>query len=248
VELYKAEGTSTGQRKVLTLTFSEPMDTSVAQVTLSDVTTPAHPPRALTGTWSQDGLTLTLVIPRPEPDLPPLEQENGYSLDVTGLRSAAGRTVDSSHEGLGNGKLDFTTGRRNPEMEHACTHALVSAPQAVTAASSPSGVIPATDSGHAFYRLTLPADGAEFRGYTEVVSEPDSNQTMALYLNRALPVTVHDTTDGEEAVASTLEPAVPVCVPAITHVLKFTSARDRFLRLTFGPTATETLTFVFERY
>jgi hypothetical protein len=121
--------------------------------------------------------------------------------------------------------------------------------QAVTAAGSPSGFLPATDSGHAFYGLTLPADGAEFRGYTEVVTDPDRNQTVALYLGRSVPVAVHDTTDGEQAVASTLEPAVPVCVPSITHVLKFTApGGDRFLRLTFGPTAHETFTFVFERY
>ena len=249
VELYKAGATSTGLRKVLTLTFNAPMDTTVAQVTLSDVTTPANPARALTGTWSQDGLTLTLVIPRPEPDLPPLEQENGYSLDVTGLRSAAGGAVDASHAGLGNGKLDFTTGRRNPEVEHACLHALVSEPEAVTAGGSPSGFMPATDRGHVFYALTLPASGAESRGYTEVVTAPDRDQTFALYLNQPVPVAVHDATEGEDAVASTLEPAAPVCVPAITHVLKFAGpGRDRFLRLTFGPTPHRPFTFVFERY
>lgn len=249
VELYKADGTSTGLRKVLTVTFSEVMDATAAGVTLTDVTTPANAPRTLTGTWSQDGLTLTVVIPRPEPDLPPLEQESQYSLDMTGLRSAAGRPVDTSHAGLGNGKLDFTTGRRDPNGEHACTHALLNTPEAVTAGGLPTGSMPATDSGHAFYRLTLPADGSAYRGYTEVITDPDRDQTVALYLNQPVPVAVHDTTEGEDAIASTLEPAPPVCVPAITHVLKLTApGGDRFLRLTFGPAPIETFTFVFERY
>ncbi|MFP2907622.1 Ig-like domain-containing protein [Pyxidicoccus sp. 3LFB2] len=249
VELYK-DGTDTlAQRKVLTLTFNEPMDTSVTQVSLADVTTPANALRTLAGTWSSDGLTLTVAIPRPESDLPPLEQDNQYSLDVTWLRGATGQPVDAAHAGLGNGKLDFTTGRRNGDVEHACAHALMNTPVAVTAGNSPTGFRPATDSGHAFYGLTLPADGASFRGYTEVVSFPDEEQTAALYLNQPVPVAVHDTTEEEVPLTSTLEPAAPVCLPAITHVLKFPApAGDRFLRLTFGPTSHETFTFVFERY
>ncbi|MBZ4418054.1 Ig-like domain-containing protein [Myxococcus sp. RHST-1-4] len=249
VELYKADATSLAQRKVVTLTFNEPMDIALTQVTLRDVTTPANAPRTLAGTWSSDGLTLTVAIPRPESDLPPLEQENQYTLDVTGLRSATGQSVDTAHAGLGDGKLDFTTGRRDANVEHACLHALLNAPQAVTAGSSPTSFYPATDSAHAFYGVTLPADGTSFRGYTEVVTDPDRDQTIALYLNQSIPVEVRDTTDGDALVASTLEPAAPVCVPAITHLLKFTGASgDRFLRLGFGPASHETLTFVFERY
>lgn len=248
VELYKADGANLALRKLLTLSFNEPMDTAVTQVTLVDVTTPANAPRTLAGTWSTDGLTLTVVIPRPEPDLPPLEQENRYTLDVTGLRGASGQPVDTAHAGLGDGKLDFTTGRRDANVEHACTHALLNAPQAVTAGASPTSFYPATDTGHTFYGLTLPPDGASFRGYTEVVTDPDRDGTVALYLDQPIPLTVHDTTEGETLVASTLEPAAPVCVPAITHVAKFAApSGDRFLRLTFGPTAHETLTFVFER-
>ncbi|MCP3139760.1 Ig-like domain-containing protein [Pyxidicoccus xibeiensis] len=249
VELYKEGEQSLALRKVVTLTFSEPMDPTAAQVTLTDVTTPANAPRALTGTWSQDSLTLTVAIPRPESDLPPLEQENRYSLDVTGLKSATGQPVSTTHAGLGDGKLDFTTGRRSADVEHACTHALVNPTVDVTAGSAPTGSMPATDSGHAYYRLTLPANGASFQGYTEVVTFPDEDQTVALYLNQSVDVAVHDTTEGEELLASTREPAAPVCLPAITHVVKFPApAGDRFLRLTFGPTPHQVLTFVFERY
>ncbi|WP_164017666.1 Ig-like domain-containing protein [Pyxidicoccus trucidator] len=248
VELYKND-TLVEPRKGVTLTFSEPMDTSLSQVTLVDVTTPATAPRTLAGTWSTDGLTLTVAILRPESDLPPLEQETRYTLDVTGLRSATGQPVDTAHAGLGNGKLDFTTGRRAPDVEHACAHALLNTAEAVTAGASPMGVNPATDSGHAFYLLTLPAAGASFQGYTEVITDPDRTQTAALFLSQPVPVEVRDTTEGDTLVASTLEPAAPVCAPHITHVLKFSAlAGDRFLRLGFGPTSHQSFTFVFERY
>lgn len=249
VEMYKLDATNLALRKVVTLSFNEPMDTAVTQVTLVDVTTPANAPRTLAGTWSGDGLALTVAIPRPESDLPPLEQENQYTLDVTGLRSATGQPLDTAHAGLGNGKLDFTTGRRDGNVEHACTHALVNTPEAVTAGNSPTSFYPATDTGHVFYGLTLPANGDAFRGYTEVVTHPSREQPVALYLNRSVPVVVHDTTEAEALVASTLQPATPVCLPVITHVVKFNGpAGDRLLRLTFGPTSHEALTFVFERY
>ncbi len=249
VELYKLGETNLAQRKVISLTFSEPMDTSLAQVSLVDVTTPSNPPRALSGTWSQDALTLTVAIPRPESDLPPLEQENQYRVELAALRGATGQPVDTAHAGLGDGRLDFTTGRRDPDVEHACLHALLNSAEAVTAGDSPTSFYPATDTGHGFYEVTLPSAGASYRGYTEVVTDPDQAQRIALYLNQPVEVEVHDTTEGDVRVDSTLAPVAPVCVPAITHVLRFTPPSGlRFLRLDFGPTSLQRFTFVFERY
>lgn len=248
VELFKEGATTTGVRKLVTLTFDTPMNTTAAEVTLVDRTTPANAPRTLTGIWSEDGLTLSVAIPRPEADLPPLEEDTTYTLELGALRDTEGRTVDTSHTGLGDGRLDFTTGRRAGTTEHACAHALLERPMPVTASASPT-IYPATDSPHAFYGLTLPASGASFLGYTEVVSGESRDEPVILYLNHPIPVAVHDTTEGEDAVASALEPARPVCLPAITHTVKFTApGGDRFLRLTFGPTEQETFTFVFERY
>ncbi|QDE86313.1 hypothetical protein BHS07_34910 [Myxococcus xanthus] len=248
VELFKVDATTTGVRKLVTLTFDTPMGTTAAEVTLVDRTTPANPARTLTGTWSGDGLTLSVAIPRPESDLPPLEEETAYTLELGGLRGAKGHAVDTSHAGLGDGRLDFTTGRRDGTTEHACAHALLERPASVTASASPT-IYPATDTSHEFYALTLPTSGTSFLGYTEVVSGESRDEPVILYLNHPIPVAVHDTTEGEDAVASALEPARPVCLPAITHTLKFTApGGDRFLRLTFGPTEQETFTFVFERY
>ncbi len=247
VELFVA-GTTSAARKRVTLTFDTPMDSSASQVTLMDQTTPANALRTLTGTWSEDGLTLTVDIPRPEADLPPLEEESRYTLDLADLRSGEGHPVDTAHAGLGDGRLDFTTGRRDAAMEHACAHALLESPRAVAASASPT-IYPATDAPHAFYALTLPANETSFLGYTEVVSGDGRDEPVVLYLDHPVPVAVHDMTEGEDAVASALEPARSVCLPAITHTLKFTApGGDRFLRLTFGPTERETFHFVFERY
>ncbi|WP_426735273.1 Ig-like domain-containing protein [Myxococcus faecalis] len=247
VQTYKV-GTSTTLRRLVTVTFNEKMDVAEGRVTLRDESTPANAPRSLTGTWSEDALTLTVSIPRPESDLPPLEEESRYSVDLTQLRNEAGHALDTSHASLGDGRLDFTTGKRDGVTEHACGHALLEAPVAVTAGASPTAMYPATDAPHEFYELTLPANGGAFLGYSEVVSD-ERDRPVILYLNQDVPIVVHDVTDAETVVPSTVTPAPQVCLPAITHTLKFTApAGDRFLRLTYGPTPLEKFTFVFERY
>ncbi|MCE9670887.1 Ig-like domain-containing protein [Myxococcus stipitatus] len=248
VQTFKVDATNTTLRRLVTVSFDEPMDTTQAQVRLLDRTTPATPPRDLTGQWSDDARTLHLAIPRPASDLPPLEEDTRYALDLTALRDVAGNTLDTSHPGLGDGMLDFTTGERDRVTEHACGHALLEAPVAVKAGASPTTMYPATDSPHEFYELTLPARGADFLGYSEVVSA-ERDEPIVMYLDQALPVVVHDVTEDEVEIASTLAPAPPVCPSAITHTLRFTApAGDRFLRLTYGPSTREKLTFVFERY
>ncbi|GEN06763.1 Ig-like domain-containing protein [Myxococcus fulvus] len=241
-------GTNTALRRLVTVTFNEKMDVAEGRVTLRDQTTPANAPRSLTGTWSDDALTLTVSIPRPESDLPPLEEDSRYSLDLTLLRNQAGHALDTAHASLGDGRLDFTTGERDGVTEHACGHALLEAPVTLTAGASPTAMYPATDAPHEFYELTLPANGAAFLGYSEVVSD-ERDRPVILYLNQDVPIVVHDVTEAETVVPSTVTPAPQVCLPAITHTLKFTApAGDRFLRLTYGPTPLEKFTFVFERY
>ncbi|MFY1827458.1 Ig-like domain-containing protein [Myxococcus fulvus] len=247
VQTYKV-GTNTTQRRLVTVTFNEKMDVSEGRVTLRDESTPTNSPRLLTGTWSEDALTFTVSIPRPESDLPPLEEETRYSVDLAMLHNEADRAMDPTHPSLGNGRLDFTTGKRDGVTEHACGHALLEAPVAVTAGASPTSMYPATDAPHEFYELTLPANGGAFLGYTEVVSD-ERDRPVILYLNQDVPIVVHDVTEAETVVPSTVTPAPQVCLPAITHTLKFTApAGDRFLRLTYGPTPLEKFTFVFERY
>lgn len=247
VQRFKQDAKTTGLQRLVTVSFSEPMDRQQAQVSLVDVDTPATAPRALTGTWSEDGRSLSVTIPRPQADLPPLEEDRHYALDLTSLRDVSGNALDAAHEGLKDGRLDFTTGKRDRNLEHACAHALLDTPIALTAGASPTAAYPAADTSHKAYALTLPAKGTSFLGYTEVVSA-ERDEPIVMYLDREVAVTVHDVTETETVIPSSLTPAPDVCVPVITHTLKFTApGGDRFLRLTHGPAPRDTYTFVFER-
>jgi hypothetical protein len=253
VEMYydgAASRPGTYFRKVLTVTFSEAMDPAFSQVTLVNRTDTTLPPRALTGQWSPDGLTLTVTVTAPEEGGPPLEEESMYALDLSALRgAAAGNRLDASTF-LGDGKLDFTTGKRHGDLEHACTHSLVTAPRNVEAAPHmpPFGFPQSTDEGHARYRLTLPEDGVGSHvGYTEFVSKPAQDEHIVLYLNQNVPVSAWDELDAVD-VPVEVSPALPVC-PGITHQARFSVLKgDRFYYLRFGATPSATLEFVVERY
>ncbi|QSQ12590.1 Ig-like domain-containing protein [Myxococcus landrumensis] len=247
VQRFKLDAKTTGLQRVVTVSFSEPMDRQQAQVSLIDLGSPTTATRALIGTWSEDGKSLSITIPRPQADLPPLEEDRPYALDLTALRDVSGNALDAAHEGLKDGRLDFTTGKRDRSLEHACAHALLDVPIPLTAGASPTAAYPSADTSHKVYTLTLPASGASFLGYTEVVSA-EREEPIVMYLDQALTVAVHDVTEAETVIPTTLAPAPEVCAPVITHTLKFTApAGDRFLRLTHGPTARDTSTFVFER-
>lgn len=253
VEMYydgAASRPGTYFRKVLTVTFSEAMDPAFAQVTLVNRTDTTLPPRSLTGQWTPDGLTLTVTLTAPEEGGPPLEAESTYALDLSALRgAAAGNRLDASSF-LGDGRLDFTTGKRNGPLEHACTHSLVSAPRNVEAAPTlpPFGFPPSTDEGHARYRVTLPEAGVGSHvGYTELISKPAEDEDIVLYLNQHLPVGAWDELDAAD-VPVEVSPTAAVC-PGITHQARFTVTQgDKFYSLRFGATPSATLEFILERY
>jgi len=251
VELYyDAQPSRPGvyQRKRLSLTFSAAMRRDVAEVRLENRTDPTVPARVLTGQWSEDGRELSLVVLPPEEGGPPLEDESAYALDLSGLRGAeVGNRLDATAF-LGDGKLDFTTGKRDGSLEHACAHTLINAPEAVTAAPGrpPFGFPPSTDIGHTRYRVTLPGEGP-YEGHTELVSKTDEDEDIALYLSRELSVKAFDDIDGVD-VPVQVSPAAPACA-SITHVARFSIARgDRFYYVGFGPTDAATFDFILERY
>ncbi|NOK37154.1 hypothetical protein HMI49_28550 [Corallococcus exercitus] len=226
-------------RKVLTLTFSEPMDPSAARVTLHDRTDATLPARVLTGTWSEDARTLTVTVPRTEESTRPLEVSTRYALSLETLRDAAGRA-------LSDATLDFTTGERDPALEHACTHTLINTPEAVTAGRTPFDFPPDTQTGHARYDVTLRSGEAGFGGYTGFISDPEHAEHVTLYLNQEVPTKVTNDTAGTD-VASVLAPARFICA-GITHTVKFTSEPgDQIHLLQFGPVASEHIQFVLER-
>ncbi|AKF10151.1 Ig-like domain-containing protein [Sandaracinus amylolyticus] len=102
----------------LTITFSEAMDTSRTEVTI------AGDGASITasGTWSIAGTSLTVPVGAR------LNAGASYSIDLTAFRDATGTLLDAAHEGLVDGRLDFTL--RAPTGER-CGDALTNA-QAVT--------------------------------------------------------------------------------------------------------------------
>lgn len=227
-------------RKVLTLTFSEPMDPSAAQVTLHDRTDTTVPARVLTGTWSEDARTLTVTVPRTEESTRPLEVSTHYTLALDALRDAAGLALSPT------AALIFTTGERDPALEHACTHTLVNTPEAVTAGRTPFDFPPDTNTGHARYDVTLRTVEGGFGGYTGFISDPENAEHVTLYLNQAVPTKVTNDTTGTE-VASVLAPARFICA-GITHTVTFASEPgDQIYLFQFGPTSSEHVQFVLER-
>jgi hypothetical protein len=232
-------------RKVLTVTFSGPMQPSLAQVMLTHRTDTSVAPRPLTGQWSSDHRTLTVTIPAPEEGGPPLEASSSYALDLTGLKDAAGNPLDGAPV-LGDGKLDFTTGAREALLEHSCTHALVNTATALDAAPTPFAFPPATDEGHKRYRLTLPGSEGSFQGYSDFISAPDVDETVTLFLDRRVPVSVRNDTEGVEVPVELLA-TEPVCA-GITHRARFSAtAGDLIYQLRYGPTDVATFEFVLER-
>ncbi|WP_257453858.1 Ig-like domain-containing protein [Archangium lipolyticum] len=251
VEMYYDDSASrpgTYFRKTLTVTFTEAMNPAFAQVTLVNRTDSSIPPRTLTGQWTSDGLTLTVLVSAPEEGGPPLEEESAYTLDLSALRSAAvGNRLDATAV-LGDGKLDFTTGKRDGNLEHACSHTFIGSARPVTAATArpPFGFPPPTDEGHIRYRLTLPGEGPR-EGYTEFVSKPTLDEDVVLYLNQGVQVGAYDDLDGVE-VPVDYQATPPACA-GITHRARFTAAMGvRSYMMRFGPTDASTLEFVLERY
>lgn len=237
--LYPAEAwrrTQGGQavlsyRKVLTLRFSEPMDTSVATVTLHDKTDTSVEVRSFTGEWSADARTLTVTVTAPESGGPPLVGETAYALDLRALRDAAGNALDPAPV-VGDGRLDFETAPNDELLNHACGHVLMDSATPVSASATASPSSPRTDQTHRRYEVTLPASGSTYTGSTRLVLS--SNTDYVLFLDREAPVALG--TQGGTPVALTSSAAPPACA-GITHQARFTTPGDRNYYATFGPLA-----------
>lgn len=233
-------------RKRFSVTFNTAMKTSVSTVTLLDRSDASGAPRSFTGTWSQDARTLDITVPEPAGMVEPLAEETAYALDLTALRGAEADLALDPVIFLGDGALDFTTSARDWDLEHSCFHAIRNTPREVeaTAHLSEQGTPPATDRGHARYRVKMP-DAPQ--GYTSIVSRASGDEDFVLFLDRDLPVGVVDAETKAELSVQT-RPAAPVCA-GITHVVTVPvqgGARGYFLRFTRVPSST--FDFVLERH
>lgn len=223
------------ERKVLTVRFSEPMDTSLTQATLYDLTDPSNEPRPVGGTWSADGQTLTLTVLQPEEGGSALNADTAYAVDLKGFRDIAGNALDAAHVGLGDGRLDFRTGPVDRLLNHACGHTLVDSLTTVSAAATSTGTVPRMDQTHKHYEVSLPDSGGAFTGYTRMLLETETDHV--LFLGQDVEVALHDVL-GDMAVEAAKEP-VPLACAGLTHRVRFTSPLDPEVRARFtGPKAT----------
>jgi len=94
--------------------FSEAMDSSVTNATLTDGTTPT----TLTGTWASATI-IDFVVPAET-----LAASTAYQLDLTGFVDLTGNTTDATHDYLDDGVLDFTT---TSPLGESCLDALTEA-------------------------------------------------------------------------------------------------------------------------
>lgn len=218
-------------RKVLTLRFSEPMDTSVASVTLHDKADTSVEVRSFTGEWSADARTLTVTITAPESGGPPLEGERAYALDLRALKDAAGNALDPAPV-VGDGRLDFETAPNDELLNHACGHVLMDSATPVSASATASPSSPRTDQTHQRYEVTLPSSGNAYTGSTRLRLVGDTD--YLLFLDREVPLAL--STQGGTAVALESAAAPPACA-GITHQVRFTTLADRDYYATFGPLA-----------
>ncbi|MDY7228166.1 Ig-like domain-containing protein [Hyalangium rubrum] len=217
------------QRKVFTVQFTEPMDTSITQASLFNLTDPSLEPRLMEGTWSTDGQTLTLLLLQPEEGGPVLEEENAYAVDLKGFKDLAGNLLDATHAGLGDGRLDFKTGPTDHLLNHACGHTLVDTVIPVEASATPTGTVPRTDQTHKYYEVTVPMGEGTYSGYTRLRLVPET--PYILFLDQDVSVALSSTVDGTPVEAQ-LEAASPAC-PGITHRVRFTSPDAPELRVRF---------------
>ncbi|ADO68818.1 Ig-like domain-containing protein [Stigmatella aurantiaca] len=210
------------ERKVLTVTFNVPMDTSITQTMLYDKTDPHAEPRPVEGTWSVDAKTLTLTVLQPEEGGPVLYGENAYAVDLRGFQDAEGHSLDAAHAGLGDGRLDFQTAPNDELLNHACGHTLADATAAVSASATPTGTLPRTDVTHKYYEVTVPSDGGAPSGHTRLRLLPEAS--YLLFLDVQVSVSLSQLASGTP-VDSALEQTPPACA-GITSRVRFTTPGD----------------------
>ncbi|WP_224368400.1 Ig-like domain-containing protein [Hyalangium versicolor] len=233
VEVYYRTSGQAGlsERKVLTLQFSEPMDTVLTQAPLLNLTDTSAEPRTVEGTWSTDGQQLTLPILQPEEGGPALEENTSYAVDLKGFRDVAGNRLDAVHPVLGDGRLDFTTGPNDLLLNHACGHTLVDTILPVSASATPTGTVPRMDQTHKYYEVTAPMESGAYSGYTRMRLPPETS--YILYLDHEVPVSLSTFADNEPVESSS--EAVPPACQGITHRVRFTTPDSPELRVHFIP-------------
>ncbi len=223
---------ATDLRKIITLQFNEPMDTSITGATLYAPSDGSVPPRPLTGVWSANRRTLTFTILSPPTGGPPLAQLREYALDLTNHKDPSGNPIDTTHPLLRDARLNFSTDGDDAVLNLACQDMLTKTVTPVTATSSSSASSPRTDALRQRYEVTLPASGAQFQGFSRFL--PGPNAHYSVFLSKDVLTVLTDATSGA-FVDVTQGAADAACPGHITYRVDFDRTANPELRMRFGP-------------
>ncbi|MFL5347213.1 MAG: Ig-like domain-containing protein [Hyalangium sp.] len=233
VEVYATGGNpATAWRKIFTFQFSEQMNTSITRVELHEKQNPSSY-RILDGVWSADQRTMTVTVyPPAQGQLPLIDDYFYYYMDLTGLKDLAGNPLDAAVPVLGDGHLDFETLPDFKLLDHACEHALLQQPLAVTATTSYSGSSPRADQQHTRYELTLPTNGTSFTGYTQL--QLPTLSVFTFFMDGDVPLTVADPATPNSPLVVSKDPVRSACA-GITHRAVFETSAVQTLQMRSGP-------------
>jgi methionine-rich copper-binding protein CopC len=245
VEVYATGGSpATAWRKIFTFQFSENMNTSVTRVTLHEKNNPSQS-RILDGVWTSNQRTMTVTVyPPVTGQLPLIDDYFPYYMDLTQLKDLAGNPLDAAVPVLGDGRLDFVTLPDSPLLNHACEHALLQTPIAVTASGSYSSSSPSSDQQHTRYELTLPSNGTSFTGYTKLQLEPSAPFTF--FMDRDVDLTIADPALPNSPITVSKSPVREACA-GITHRAIITTPATATLQMRSGPFAQSKYRLIIER-
>lgn len=233
VEVYATGGNpATAWRKIFTFQFSEQMNTSITRVDLHEKQNPSSY-RILDGVWSADQRTMTITVyPPVQGQLPLIDDYFFYYMDLTGLKDLAGNLLDPTVPVLGDGHLDFETLPDFKLLDHACEHALLQQPIAVTATTNYSGSSPRADQQHTRYELTLPSNGTSFTGYTQLQLPTLSRYT--LFTDGDVPLTIADPASPNSPLVVSRAAVYSACT-GITNRAVFETTAVQTLQMRSGP-------------
>ena len=241
-ELYDGgPGRGIQQRKRIVLTFSEPMDGASGPVELRKAGAAEAVPAA--AEWSADGLTLTLTVAGDsEQELPPLEDDTAYAVDLRGLRARSGAALDPRHPHLGDGVLDFATTGHDELLAHTCFHTFYG-PFSPTTATATAAAAPLVRSLHRQYNTALTPVAGGNGGFVNIALSYTGTKEAFVFLSEPAPALLRRP-DGSAA-PMVQEPTAPAC-PGIRSVLRGRLEGRVTHALQLGPTASASLAFLLE--
>ncbi|MDC0746158.1 Ig-like domain-containing protein [Polyangium mundeleinium] len=248
-ELYRDDAV-TLRRKIVRVTFSVPMDTSVET---ASITGSGGASRTVPAQWSEDARELVLAVGPPDPSdggSLPFDYESTYAVDLGALRSASGVLLDDTHDGLDAGRLVFSTAAKDALLEHACGHTFEEPHANIVATETPASA-PAVGTTHKLYVVHLPSSGmaGSYAGHASqkvpLAGNTIDAYTYTFFLSADVGLGIVDVGSAEDVPVSVRE-APPVCA-RIRNARAAVLGEDHEYSLRFSAGGEPTFEVIFER-